>query len=195
MINNISEFIAQKWVDKNIISEEDYELYHYGWFVVLSDLWLFIFTLIIGVIFDITLSSIVFFVVFFLIRRFAGGFHAKTELHCQIISLSFLFFSIAAIKYIFINIDNVYLFIIHLICVIVLPLVSPADTPQKPLSLNEKNQFKRIIGCIGVALFIVNCVLLYFNIKFLSTAIICAFVLETILVIFGRLLNCKLAEN
>ena len=54
MINNISEFIAQKWVDKNIISEEDYELYHYGWFVVLSDLWLFIFTLIIGVIFDIT---------------------------------------------------------------------------------------------------------------------------------------------
>ncbi len=195
MINNISEFITQNWVNKNIISKEDYELYHYGWFVVLSDLWLFAFTLIFGVIFNITLSSIVFFVTFFLIRRFAGGFHAKTELHCQLISLSFLFFCIVAIKYLFINIDNSYLFIIDLICVIVLPLVSPADSPQKPLTLNERKQFKRIVTYIGVILFATNCILLYFKIKFVAVAIICAFVLETILVIFGRLLNHRLAEN
>lgn len=195
MINNISEFITQNWVNKNIISKEDYELYHYGWFVVLSDLWLFAFTLIFGVIFNITLSSIVFFVTFFLIRRFAGGFHAKTELHCQLISLSFLFFCIVAIKYLFINIDNSYLFIIDLICVIVLPLVSPADSPQKPLTLNERKQFKRIVTYIGVILFAANCILLYFKIKFVAVAIICALVLETILVIFGRLLNHRLAEN
>ena len=195
MINNISEFITQNWVDKNIISKEDYELYHYGWFVVLSDLWLFLFTLIFGIIFNIMLSSIVFFVTFFFIRRFAGGFHAKTELHCQLISLSFLFISIVAIKYLFINIDNRYLFIIDLICVIVLPLVSPADSPQKPLTLNERKQFKRIVTCIGVILFAVNCILLYFKIKFVAAAIICAFVLETILVIFGRLLNHGLAED
>lgn len=195
MINNISEFIAQKWVDKNIISKEDYELYHYGWFVVLSDLWLFAFTLILGVIFNIILSSVVFFVTFFLIRRFAGGYHAKTELHCQIISLSFLFLSVVAIKYLFFNIGNSYLFIIDLICVVVLPLISPAGTPQKPLSLNERKQFKKITGCISIVSFLVNCILLHFNVKFVAVAIICAFVLETILVIFGRLLNHRLVEN
>lgn len=194
MINSISKFIAQKWVNKNIIPEEDYELYHYGLFVVLSDLWLFAFTLILGVIFNIALSSIVFFVTFFLIRRFAGGYHAKTELHCQMISLSFLFFSIVAIKYLFINIDDSYLFIIDFMCVVVLPLVSPADTPQKPLSLNERKQFKKMTSCIGIVSFVVNCILLYFNVKFVAGAMICAFVLETILVIFGRLLNHRLTE-
>lgn len=195
MINNISESIAKRWVDKNIIPEEDYELYHYGWFVVLSDLWLLAFTLILGVLFNITSSSIVFFVTFFIIRRFAGGYHAKTELHCQIISLSFLFLSVTAIKYLFFNIGNNYLFVIDLICVVVLPLVSPADTPQKPLSLNERKQFKKITGCIGIISFAVNCILLHFNVKFIAVAIICAFVLETILVIFGRLLNHRLIED
>ncbi len=195
MINNISEFITKKWVDKNIISEEDYELYHYGWFVVLSDLWLFAFTLILGVIFKITLSSIVFFVTFFVIRRFAGGYHAKTELQCQLISLSFLFLSIVAIKYLFINMDNRYLLAVDLICVVVLPLASPADTPRKPLSLNERKLFKRITICLGIVALAVNCILLYFNVKFVAAAIICAYVLETVLVIFGRLLNHRLTED
>ena len=37
MINNISEFIAQKWVDKNIISEEDYDYTTMGglWFYLI----------------------------------------------------------------------------------------------------------------------------------------------------------------
>lgn len=195
MINNISELIAKKWVLKNMISENEYELYHYGLFVVLSDLWLFIFTLMMGVIFKIALSSVVFFVIFFVIRRFAGGFHAKTELHCQMISLSFLFLSVLTIKYLFFCISGKYLLVINLVCVIVLNLVSPADTPQKPLTISERKMFKRITGFIGMVFLVINGILSYFKVQFIGAPIVCAFVLETILVIFGRLFNKRLADS
>lgn len=195
MINHISEFITKRWVSKNIIPEEDYELYHYGWFVVLSDLWLFAFILIIGIIFKIILPSIIFFITFFIIRRFAGGYHAKTELQCQIISLSFLFLSIITMKYLLFNIDNKYLIILNVISVAVLALASPADTPQKPLSADERKKFKIIISSVGVILLVINCILMYFGITVVAVPIICAFILETVLVIFGRLLNHRLSET
>ncbi len=195
MINNISERIAHKWVQKKIISEEDYELYHYGWFVVLTDLWLFASTLILGIIFNITLPSVFFFVTFFVIRRFAGGYHAKTELQCQIMSLSFLFLSILAMKFLLFNIDDIYLIILNLICVILLPIFSPADTPQKPLSLNERKKFKKIISIISIILLIADFILIYYGIDFIAVPVICAFILETVLVILGRLLNHRLAED
>lgn len=194
-MNSLSELITKRWVAKNIIPEEDYELYHYGWFIVLSDLCLFAFTLILGIIFDVVLSSIIFFVTFFFIRRFAGGYHVKTEMHCLTLSFSFLLLSIIAIKFFFINIMGEYLLIINLICVIALSFFSPADTPQKPLSSAERKRFKIIISIIGVIFLILDCILIYFEINYIAIPIICAFVLETILVILGRLLNHRLAEN
>lgn len=194
MINSISEFIAKRWVYKSVISEEDYELYHYGWFVILSDLWLFFVTLTIGIFFNITIPSIVFFVTFFVIRRFAGGFHAKTELHCQIISLSFLFLSLVGIKYMLFEIESIYLIIINMICVIILPIISPADTPQKVLSSKEKKKFKIITMFISFGFTTINILTLYCKLNFVSAAIVCAFVLETILVVFGRLLNFRMND-
>lgn len=194
-MNYISSRIAKNWVEKSIIPEEDYELYHYGLFVLFSDIFLFSFSFILGMIFHIVLSSVVFFIAFFVIRRFAGGFHAKTELHCQIFSLSFLFLSIAAIKYTMLNVNYQILVIINLICTILLPLTSPADTPQKQLSNMEKKKFKKIIAVICIVLLLINGALLYFKIDIVSIPIVIALALETFLVILGRIFNRRLVEN
>lgn len=197
MIGHISEALAKKWVSKEIISKEDYELYHYGLFVVLSSLELLIFTLILGILLKIIIPSLVFFAIFFAIRRFAGGLHAKTELHCQIITLLLLFSSIAVIKYFLYNpnIDCKYFLIFYFVSALLLSLFSPADTPQKPLDVQEKMKFKKIIGCLNFAFLIINFILIYFKIESIYVPIVCAFVLETILVILGRLFNHRLKEN
>lgn len=195
MISKLSELIAKDWVKKGTIKAEDYELYHYGWFVVLSDVLLFTFTIMLGVVFHIAFSSIVFFVTFFVIRRFAGGFHSKTELHCQLISLLFLFLSIVIIKYSPEYINNIHLVAIDLICTVLLFLFSPAATPQKPLSRNERKTFKIITGCVSIAFFVIVCILLHFNARMLAIAVECAFVLETALVLLGKILNHRLLEE
>lgn len=195
MINKLSESIAKKWIERNVIESEDYELYHYGLFIVLSEVLFLLFTLLVGAIFNITLPSIVFFVTFSIIRRFAGGFHAKTELHCQIISLSFLFFSVVTIKYSskYINDFNVICGV--LICMILLILFSPSDTPQKPLSISERKMFKKITFFVSIIFFVIIFALLKYNIKEYAIAIVCAFLLETVLVILGRMFNNRLVEK
>lgn len=195
MISNISEKITQRWIQKNIIPQEDYELYHYGLFVILSDALLFTFTLSLGIILKIAFPSIAFFVSFFVIRRFAGGFHAKTELHCQLISLSFLFLSIAAIKCLTVYIDSKYILLIGAISAALLFYLSPSDTPQKQLSKSERKMFRRYTGYVSVAFLAVVCALLYFNVRVFAIAIVCALVLEAVLVAFGRALNHRLADE
>lgn len=195
MIGRISELITNKLIANDIISEGDFELYHYGLFIMMSDALLFIFTLILGIAFGIVLSSFVFFAIFFIIRRFAGGFHAKTELQCQIISLLCMVISLISIKYFFNIVDEKCLLIIQLICTLVLPIISPADTPQKPLSKSEKKKFKKIITFIDYGIFMINFIFIYYKVKIITSPIICAFVLETILVVLGKLFNQHLAEN
>lgn len=196
MIGHISEALAKKWVSKEIISKEDFELYRYGLFVVLSSLELLIFTLILGIFFKIIIPSLVFFIVFFIIRRFAGGLHAKTELHCQIITLLLLFSSIAVMKYFLSNsnIDYKYFLILYFVSALLLSLFSPADTPQKPLDFKEKIKFKKIIGCLSLAYLIINFILMHFKINYMYVPIVCAFVLETFLVILGRFFNHRLKD-
>lgn len=195
MINKLSESITKNWMEKDVIESEDYELYHYGLFIVLSEVLFLLFTLLVGAIFNITLPSIVFFVTFSIIRRFAGGFHAKTELHCQIISLSFLFFSVVTIKYSSKHINDFNVICGVLICMILLILFSPSDTPQKPLSISERKMFKKITFFVSIIFFVIIFALLKYNIKEYAIAIVCAFLLETVLVILGRMFNNRLVEK
>lgn len=195
MINKLSESITKNWMEKDVIESEDYELYHYGLFIVLSEVLFLLFTLLVGAIFNITLPSIVFFVTFSIIRRFAGGFHAKTELHCQIISLSFLFFSVVTIKYSSKHINDFNIICGVLICMILLILFSPSDTPQKPLSISERKMFKKITFFVSIIFFVIIFALLEYNIKVYAIAIVCAFLLETVLVILGRMFNNRLVEK
>ena len=131
-MNKISICITNKMLEKEIISNDDFELYHYGLFIILSDTFLCAFCLLSGIVLSIPLQSILFFFSFFVLHRFAGGFHANKELHCQIITLSSFLLCMIGIK----NFNNNLLkpfIIIFVICCFILIAFSPADTPQKEL--------------------------------------------------------------
>ena len=61
MINNLSKKITKELVKRNILSQDDFELYHYGFFIALSDLWLLTFTIIVGILLKAIVLSLVFF--------------------------------------------------------------------------------------------------------------------------------------
>ena len=79
MIGTFSEQLAKILVNKKHIDKADFELYHYGLFIVLSELFLFSFCVFAGLSLKITSQSIVFFAAFLFVRRYAGGLHVKTE--------------------------------------------------------------------------------------------------------------------
>lgn len=190
MIGNFSAKIVDKLIEKDIIGLDDYELYHYGFFIIISECFLAIFCMLIGMIFGIFIQSILFYITFFAFHRFAGGFHAKTEFKCQAITLSS--FSLCLLGIRFVNIaDNRFLIIAFVITCIAMILLSPADTPEKILTKEEKRKFKIYTMILSCVFLLIATVLYICQNSDLICAVFFGALLELISVVFGRLLNHK----
>ena len=86
MIGKLSSKISDLLIRKSVIDSEDQELYVYGFFILLSQILYFIIAVIFGIIFNVLLQSVVFYIAFQFIRKYAGGYHASTEGRCEIMS-------------------------------------------------------------------------------------------------------------
>lgn len=193
MINSLSLKITNKLISKNIIDEENRDLYHYGFFIVISEMLLLVFCILVGSLLGIALQSVVFYVAFFVFHRFAGGFHANTELRCQIVTATSFVAALLGIRF-FVPVEGKYLIFAYIAACAALIAVSPADTPQKRLTKEEKMRFKAYTAAVSLLFALIVIALYCFNAPstFIVSVLIAA-VLELVSVVFGRLFNDKSA--
>lgn len=194
MISRISNRIAQGLVQKNIISEEETELFHYGLFVIFSELSALIYCLLVGTVLKVIFASVLFYAFFGVLHRFAGGFHVKTELCCQIITSLILLMGIVGIK-LSVLVNSSYLMVICAFSSLLLVILSPADTPQKPIEPKERVAFKKIILITVVIGFVLVILLNLIGANIYANTIIIAIVMQTISVILGKLFNKNLLTS
>lgn len=187
MIVKLSSKITELLINRDVISPENKELYDYGFFILLSQILYFIIALIFGIIFNVLLQSVVFYIAFQFIRKYAGGYHASTEGRCEIMStLSIL----ACIVMIWLSRSynfSLLLFCISLVAVLVIALLCPLDTPEKPLSNKELKYFRKIswlILFIIAALIVVSYI---FEWSYIFSPCCMSLILESILIIAGKI--------
>lgn len=82
MIHNLAKRMASVFVLYGESSEEDADIYTYACEAVLAVLANIIICLIIAFIFGRVTEGIIFIFAFILLRRYAGGHHAKTHFNC-----------------------------------------------------------------------------------------------------------------
>lgn len=187
MIVKLSSKITELLINRDVISSENKELYDYGFFILLSQILYFIIALIFGIIFNVLLQSVVFYIAFQFIRKYAGGYHASTEGRCEIMStLSIL----ACIVMIWLSRSYDFpllLFCISLVAVLVIALLCPLDTPEKPLSNKELKYFRKIswlILFIIAALIVVSYI---FEWSYIFSPCCMSLILESLLIIAGKI--------
>lgn len=187
MINKISFRLAEKLLSNGSITENERELYIYSFFILLTQTLYFALACFFGVIFGCFGESLIFFTAFMFIRKYAGGYHAKTETRCEILSA----LSIAGCIWLIKMSKSYNLFTIllcaALICAVVIITSAPLDTPEKPLSKKEFDRFKLIIRIILTVILILITVSFYFNIQFLFVPCSVSLILEGILLISGNI--------
>lgn len=152
MINNLANRLTEKLLSTGSISEDEQELYIYGFFMLLSSLMYLILACFLGLVFGCIAESLVFFIAFQFIRRYAGGYHAKTEIRCTVASSLSMAICIAVI-----NLSKLYtiknaLLILALISAACILFLCPIDTPEKPLSQKERRYFRKISWAILIGL-------------------------------------------
>ena len=187
MINNLSALLTDKLLAKGSITEDERELYIYGFFMLLSHIMYFVLACIFGILFKCFIESIIFYIAFQFIRRYAGGYHAATETRCEILSTLSIFVSTGIIKLSKIHDFKTILLIITLISVVIIFILCPLDTPEKPLSDKEYKYFRKISWII--LLLIIIAIILSFIFKFNALFAPCcaSLILEGVLIGTGKI--------
>lgn len=186
MISKLSNKLADNLLLKQSITDEERELYAYGFFSMLSFIICLILASFFGILLHCFLESIVFYIAFQFIRRYAGGYHASSEKTCEILSTFSIFSSILLVK-----VSNYYefqtiLLIISVVLSIVIFFISPLDTPAKPLSEEQIKQYRKKTRIILITIVTVTLITHFLKIFTVSTPCCVSIVLECILLVFGK---------
>ncbi len=136
-----SKRITRWLIKNNAIAAEDDELYEYAVYSLLITISPVVMVLCFGVIMDMVLPGIVLLFPFMSIRKFSGGYHAKTPIVC--------FFSSCALVITLLLIaghaDNgIAIQILLCISCVLLAALSPIDSANRRLSDAEVPKYKRI---------------------------------------------------
>ena len=195
MINKLSVKLTHRLLSKGTIEEQDTDIYIYGFFIFLSYLFYFSVTFLFGLLFSCVFESIIHFLTFQFIRKFAGGYHANTELRCEIMSITSIALCVLIIKLSKTFDFQIALIIITAISAICIFFFSPLESYEKPLTVREFNRYRkisRLILLIASALVLLSFI---FELKFLFAPSCLSLILESILLIAGKVKKVYQLKN
>ena len=177
MLEYLSDKIAKVLVSQKIISDCDMDVYAYGLALLLSFIFNTVIMFVIGIITHRLVETILFLIVFVILRSFSGGYHADTFLKCMIITFSTyaLVISLSAVKVSLI----VYLAILFVGFFIVL-IKTPIEHPNKEISVRDKKHHKITSVILYTVFSGLGVVLDNYNTRFKSTIF---FALLTVIVL------------
>lgn len=155
MISVLATRITERLCRNNIIVEKDRDLYQYGFFLCLSKGIFFIITILFGLSLGVVWESVVFFLTFSALREYAGGYHASKESICTIITSFSMFICVATIFVLEKANVVVVPVIILIISSIIISILSPQDSKEKPLDSSERSHYKKVSCGITLMLDIV----------------------------------------
>jgi len=141
MENKLAHMFCNYLCRSNIVSYELYDVYVYGMELVLSFLTSTVLILCIGIISDALTITLVHLLVFILVRRFTGGYHANTYIKCKIITVGTYVAVLIFSRVIDINI--LCYTILAVIGLITISKWGPVENPNKPLNEDEKRSHRR----------------------------------------------------
>lgn len=186
-MNRISSKIISLLCENNILERDKQELYTYALEILLQSILHFSTAVIIGCIFDMALEGFLMFLSFSLVRRFAGGLHAKTPLQCYLTSIAAILSMLFLVR-VFTNWENDTAFYITLIISnLTIWIASPIESSNKKLSYKEKKVFKVVSIALSsfitvLAVMIYELVAVNVGVSLLFGLVLTALVLHTTLI-------------
>lgn len=187
MIGKLASKVVKKLIDNSAIDDTERELYVYGFFILISQILYFTLTTLFGILLDIVLESVIFYVAFQFIRRYAGGIHASSELKCEIATTTSIFICLLCTKLCETNNIQMPILVLTIIAAVSIFVFCPLDTPEKPLTQEEYKYFRKISWVILLLIMLTICIGGYFELEFLIYPCCMSLILESILLILGKI--------
>ena len=148
MLHKTANCLARNLLKHRVIQEDSFDVYVYGFELLLSFLFSTSLIIVSGLIMRKIFETIAFLVVFIFLRSYSGGYHASKYYVCTIVTLCVYALVMAASSLLSVN----YLAFVILCIMGIVPLSiwAPIENPNKEISQNRK----RIYKIISIVLFL-----------------------------------------
>lgn len=115
MITFLSKCISHFLCKNNVITEEDFSIYQYGFEIIFSTILGFLITIGIGFLLRMEILSILYYIIFVTLRQLTGGYHADSYFKCNLIFTAVSFVTMGMTQ---LSVDSKqYTFIFYLILI------------------------------------------------------------------------------
>lgn len=168
---------------------DNYELYEYAIYIILSSAFHMATVIVLGLVFNLLTESLVFYLSFIVIRKFAGGYHAKTPVRCYLFSFASNIIILCLVKWLSsINTLFIFIFIIfELLCVVLILLISPLDTENNPLTGQEKKMYRMLTSIITILIFIISSLCFFKGYRNIGSSMICGVVMSALVLLMRKI--------
>ena len=179
--------IVNFFIQERIVPKEESEIYEYGFEILIENTVITIMLLAVGIFLKSGLETVIYLSVFCGLRRYCGGYHAKTRRGCHAATfLSYLLFLTEVSLFREIKQDLWWLgAVIYMSCVMIIVLLAPIEHKNKPLTdqVRRTSRRKSILWTmlLGVVMF-----KMYQKIPEVSFAILVSLIEVALLMIIGR---------
>ena len=142
------------------IQEDDREVYEYSLNILLISVLHTLTILLIGLALGMFLESVVLFASFFLIRKFAGGFHAPKHWQCYLFTIVSISGALLLARLLLTQ-NDIFFYALLGVQGSIIFLLAPAEHPNKPLSEKEKKVYRFVAWGLCFALAALSVVMLH----------------------------------
>ena len=186
-MKRLVSIILNFMIKNNVISKdtEEIEFYRYGIEITLSSLINITLISIIGIVTDYTFESMMFLVVFIIMRSFTGGYHANTYIKCNLVT-SISFVILLLIFKIIRHISLKSIILIAIFQVVTIVLLAPIENKNKPIE--NRTVYKIISTVLSVVLSAISIVLIIKGVD-LGLIILLTLALVSIFIIYARFMK------
>lgn len=179
-------------------SRDNYELYEYAIYIVISSLLHIVTVVILGLIFSLIIESSLFYLSFIAIRKFAGGYHASTPSRCYLFSLTVSAAVLALLKLMLLYdgwIMEAAAAGFGLVFLAVIICLSPLESENNPLNDREKRVYKKIAVLNSIIIYIAAVVLMLFGLSNFSFSLLFGELVSAVVLLMRRLQMSKHSEK
>lgn len=173
--------------NKNI-TQEDLDVYIYVFDFIIQNVIFYGLMILIGIISSKVKEMCVFFIVFLLLRKTAGGAHARTPDSCMFFSIIIFVANIYGTE-LFNGICFQVNLIIEIALATIIIVLAPVDSVNNMMDLNTKKRYKYITLILVLLITLISII-----IPILHSVIMC-YISVLILLIIGRVENRKLCNR
>lgn len=191
MIKKFSRSVASSLCNKTD-NQGKIELYEYAVFIALTSILHILSIFALGILLNVLLESVIFYVAFVVVRKFAGGFHAKTPTRCYVFSVVTISISLILIKAVELFSTWWLIAILLGVCAISVGIIcyfSPIENANNPLGEKEKNTYKKIAIIGAILVYILATIFCINTIYNVGVSLIFALFMNSIVVIMAKVIK------